>query len=232
MTTTTESAPGLTDAQASRLIPGAAIAVVGGPLLLAIANAVVNFGPVWKDVDDTADLLAAVAAHPTATEADMLLGLASVALLPPAAWAIMLMLRRRSPLLAAVGGWLTAVGYAFALVLTTESAVPLQVAKAGIDPAPLAEAIDGYTPLPMMIVYAVFGVGALLGCVFLGVAALRQGGLVPRWAGWALIASAPVRIAGLAAGIAAGPPLASLLILAGFIGILISFRRSGAPATA
>lgn len=228
MTTTTESVPDLTDAQTSRLIPGAAVAVVGGPLLLAITNAIVGFGPVWGDVDSSIDLLDAVADHQTVTTVEMLTGMAASALLPVAAWAIMLMLRRRSPRLAAIGGWLTAVGYAFSLVLIHDAAMALQVASSGADPTEVARAIDADSPAPMLVVYVVFGLGALLGCITLGIAALRQGGVVPAWAGWALIASAPVRMGGLAAGLSFGPPLASLLILAAFVAILVSFRRSPA----
>lgn len=226
MTTTTSSAPVLTDSQTSRLIPGAMVAVIGGPLLLAITNAIVGFGPVWGDVDSSIDLLNAVADHQTITTVEMLTGIGAVALLPAAAWAIMLMLRKRSPRLAAIGGWLTAVGYTFSLVLIHDAAMALQVASSGADPAEVAAAIDADSPVPMLIVYFVFGLGALLGCIVLGIAALRQGGAVPKWAGWALIASAPVRMGGLAAGLSFGPPLASLLILAGFAGILFAFRRS------
>lgn len=226
MTTTTSQDPVLTDQLASRLIPGAAIAVIGGPLLLAVTNAIVGFGPVWGDVDSSVDLLTAVADHQTITTVEMLTGIVAAALLPAAAWAVMLMLRRRSPRWAAIGGWLTAVGYAFSLVLIHDSAMALQVATSGADPAEVGRAIDADSPLPMLIVYFVFGLGALLGCIALGIAALRQGGLVPAWAGWALIASAPVRMGGLAAGLAFGPPLASLLILVGFTGILLAFRRS------
>ena len=68
------------------------------------------------------------------------------------------------------------------------------------------------------------GVGALAGGLILGIAMLRQGGAIPAWAGWALIASEPVRVVGLVAGIPFGPPAASVLIAAAFAGTLMAAR--------
>lgn len=57
---------------------------------------------------------------------------------------------------------------------------------------------------------------------------LRQRGAVPAWAGWALVASEPVRVAGLLLGVPVGPPLASLLILVAFVTTIRSARRAAA----
>ncbi|GAB3991708.1 hypothetical protein [Nocardioides marmoraquaticus] len=72
--------------------------------------------------------------------------------------------------------------------------------------------------------YAVFGLGALGGGLVLGIAMLRQRDLVPAWAGWALVASEPVRILGLVLGLPPGPPLASLLIAIAFYGVVRGAR--------
>lgn len=95
-----------------------------------------------------------------------------------------------------------------------------------LDPAVWIDAMGNHTPFVMMLTTMAFGVGALLGGLILGIVMVRQRGTVPAWAGWALIASVPVRMAGLMLGIPVGPPLAPLLIMAGFAGALLAARTA------
>ena len=209
---------------AANPIPGALVAGVAGPLLLAVGNALVNFGPIWSDVETTADIVRATGENQAFAEFSTVVGVLAVALLVPAVWAVTAVLRPRTPTLAAIGGWMMATGYVMALVLSTESATALLVAKTGLDPATYVTAVDDQSAISMLLIYALFGVGALAGGLILGIAMLRQGGAIPAWAGWALIASAPVRVVGLVAGIPFGPPLASMLIAAAFTGTLMAAR--------
>lgn len=213
-------------APAVRLLPGAMVAAIGGPLALAVTNALVGFGPVYRDAESTSDLVAAIGSNQGLVQAEIMIGLLATALIVPGIWAVTQILSVRTPVLATIGGWLMGTGYVFSMVLSTETATALAVAVSGSDPAGFADAMDNHTPLAMTIVYVVFGLGALLGVLLLGVAMLRQRSTVPAWAGWALVASAPVRVLGLVLGLAVGPPLASVLILIGFAGLLIAHRRA------
>lgn len=212
--------------RSSGLVPGALVAAIGGPLALAVTNALVGFGPIWGDIETTADLVDAVGRHQGFTEIEIITSLIATALIVPGIWAVAGILRARTPRLAALGGWLMATGYVFSLVLALETAVVLAVARAGGDPSVFVDAMDNHAPVSLMIVYGVFGLGALLGGLILGIAMVRQRGAVPAWAGWALIASEPVRAVGLLFGLAVGPPLASLLILAAFAGTMLADRSS------
>lgn len=208
-------------------IPGALIAGIGGPLALTATNAVVNFTPGWADASSASGTLDAIQAHPLATQVIIALGILSVVLLVPGIWAVTAVLRRRSPVWSAAGGWLMGTGYALSLALTTDTMTNLALADSGPDGAAWAEAIRAHAPVLQGLTVLLFGVGALLGSVLLGIAMLRQRGAVPAWAGWLLIASAPVRIAGLALGLAIGPPLSSAMITVAFAVTLLGARRSG-----
>ena len=208
-------------------IPGGVLAAIGGPLLLAVCNAIVNSSPAWRGVESTADLVLALRESPGLVDVSNVVMLAAAVLLVPGIWAVTIALRPRTPRLAAIGGWLMASGYVLSIVLATDTITALAVAQSGTDPTAFGDAIDNHAPPSAILLYAGFGLGALVGGLILGIAMLRQHGTVPAWAGWALVASEPVRVIGLLGGIAIGPPLASLLIMVGFAGVLL-FRK--APA--
>ena len=232
MASETTARPGTPRAQ--RLMPGWTVAAIGGPLLLAATNALVNFSPGAADVVDGASSLAQVAAHPGLTEVIVVLGVAACVLIVPGAWAVAQILAPRTPRLAAIGGWMMATGYVLAVALSVNSATELAVARSGGDPATYIDAMDNYTPLSSIMLMAGFALGALGGGIVLGVAMLRQRGAVPMWAGCALLASEPVRIAGLSLGIPVGPPLASVLILVAFAAVVLLTGRAdrGEPVAA
>lgn len=205
-----------------RPIPGGVFAAIAGAILLALSNALIALLPGYNAIETTEDLVRVLAAHPGLAEAEAATGLLTAALLVPGIWTVASRLSARAPVLAGIGGWLMATGYVFYVVLPTETLTALAVALSGEDPSTFATAIDQFQPATTTALYVVFGLGALAGGLILGIAALRQKGAVPAWAGWALIASEPVRVVGLIAGLGFGPPLASLLIAAGFAGILLT----------
>lgn len=205
----------------TRLIPGDVVAAIAGPLLLAVTNALVALTPGWGEAESTADVIDIVGSHPTRTNVMNLVALAAAALLVPGIWAVSARLRPRTPVLAAVGGWLMATGYIMFVVLSSDSMTALAMAQSGGDTSAYVDAIDAHAPISLVVMYGVFGIGALLGGLILGVAMLRQRDVVPAWAGWGLVASEPVRVAGLMLGLGFGPPLASLLILVAFAGVML-----------
>lgn len=205
------------------LVPGALVAAVAGPSLLAVTNAVVGFTPGSGDVESTADVVRLAAAEPGLAELHVWTGLLATAFLVPAVWAVAARLAPRTPRLAAVGGWAMATGYVMSLALTVESMTILAVATSGADPTAYATAVDEHTGAASYLLYGVFGLGALGGGLVLGIAMLRQGGWLPLVAGVALIAAEPVRVAGLLVGVPVGPPLASVLIGIAFV---TTVRRS------
>lgn len=225
MTTTSPDDRTLTSTRASSPVPGGAVAAVVGALALAACNAVVAYTPGQGDIESTADLLEVARAQELWFEIGIGLGLLASLLLVPGVWAITTMLAPRARWLSAAGGWLMGSGYVFSTVLSIEAMMMLAVVRAGGDPGVFVSALDSHTPVTALVTYVVFGLGALVGTLLLGVAALRQRDAVPAWAGWALVASPFVRMAGLVLGLSFGPPVASLLIAAGFVGIWRGRRR-------
>lgn len=205
-------------------IPGGVLAAIVGPLVLALCNILVALTPGRDEAEETIDIIAMAGESATLFQVSSAIGLLAAALLVPGIWTVVSRLRVRSPWLSTVGGWMMATGYIMFVVLGIESLIMVAVAQGG-DPASFAVAIDDHTPMAMIGVYAVFGMGALAGGLILGIAMLRQRGAVPTWAGWAMIASEPVRVIGLLTGMSLiGPPLASVLIAVAFAGVLLKGR--------
>lgn len=215
--TSTTTAPVEVRPQGS--VPGGMAAALLGALLLTGTNVLVALTPGYADATSTADLVTLTREQPTLVEVGAVLGLVTALLLVPGLWALASRLAGRAPVLAGAGGWLAASGYVCFLVLPLEDMTRLALVRADADPSGYATAMDAATPLPLLLTYVVFGVGALIGLVVLGLAALRQRDAVPVWAGVALVASPVVRVAGLALGIPFGPPLASLLLAGGVVGV-------------
>lgn len=200
-------------------IPGGLFAAVAGPVALAASN--VCFAVLTLDghAEDTTDYLALVDDHPGLVELGCALGLVACLFIVPGIWAVAARLRTHRPRLAAVGGWLMGSGYVMGVALSVESLVALSITRASGDPAIFIDAVDNQMPATSTVMWGVFGLGALLGGLVLGVAMLRSPG-VPRWCGPALIASEPVRVVGLLTGVDLLTAVASLLILLGFVGVL------------
>lgn len=215
-------------------VPGALVAAAGGAVLLAVTNALVGFTPGRADVQTTAAQVRLVATAPVLTEAIVLLGTIAAFLLVPGIWAVAARLAARSPVLAAIGGWLMSTGYIASTLLSADSLGAVAVARSGLDPDAYGAAVDAHLSPVFTLIAGVFGFGALLGAVILGVAILRQGRGIPAWSGWILVAAEPVRLIGLIAGVPVGPPLASLMIAASFAGVVLAVRRAAAaePASA
>lgn len=165
-----------------------------------------------------------IAAHRTAAVVSDGLMLLAVILLVPGIWAVAHRLRERSPIIAGLGGWLTASGYVASLILAIEGQVMLAVVDSGGNPATYIDAADNHTTPVQLLTYVVFGIGGLLGPLVLGIAMLRQRDVYPIWAGAALVASPVVRMGGLALGLHALPSVASLLMGLAFAVVMLRRR--------
>lgn len=200
-------------------IPGGAVAAVVGPSALAASN--VCFALVTADgqSDSTTGYLVVLRTHSLLVEVGSALGLLACILIVPAVWAVVGRLAEGRARLVSVGGWLMASGYVMGVALSVEALVAVSVAGSAESPAAYIDAVDNRTTVTAVALYAVFGLGALVGGLLLGVAMLRRPD-VPRWSGIALVASEPVRVIGLLTGVGMLTAVASLLILAGFVGAL------------
>ncbi len=188
--------------------------------MVAVCNALVNFTPGWRRAESTADGVKATIALPVLAEFIIGTGIVAALLIVPGIWAVAARLAPRPPVLAAIGGWMMATGYSCALVLSTFSLTEQKIALSGLDPEKFGEAFDAQWLMGQIMIGAILGLGALGGGIVLGIAILRRRGGVPKWAGWLLLAAEPVRMAVVGLGTPIGPPLASLLILAAFAGVL------------
>lgn len=218
MTTIATAAPEIPVSPRSP-IPGGLFAAVAGPAALAASN--VCFAVLTFDghAEDASDHLALVGDNPGLVEAGSALGLIACLFIVPAIWAVAARLHLHRPRLAAAGGWLMGSGYVMGVALSVESLGVLSVSQAAGDPSAFIDAVDNHMSATSMAMYGVFGLGALLGGLVLGVAMLRSPG-VPRWCGLALIASEPVRVVGLLTGVDLLTAVASVLILVAFVGVL------------
>lgn len=202
-------------------VPLGAVAAVGGAVVLAACNAITNWVLSQETYETSADLLAMIEEHRELMLLADGLGLLAAILLVPGAWAVAHVLRGRSPVLGAIGGWLTSAGYVAFMVLVVEGQVAMAVVDSGGDRATYVDAMDNHTTLVQLAVYVVFGIGGLLGPLVLGIAMLRQRDTYPVWAGLALLVSPAVRMGGLALGIHAMPALASLLMAVAFATVVV-----------
>ena len=156
ISTTTSAAVQATTPRAW-LVPGAMIAGIGGPLVLAVCNTLVNFTPDWRRAESTADGVNATIAHPVLAEFIIGTGIVAVLLIVPGIWAVAARLAPRTPVLAAIGGWMMATGYICALVLSTSSLTEQKIALSGLDPESFGKAFDAQWPMGQIMIGAIFG---------------------------------------------------------------------------
>lgn len=204
-------------------LPGALPAAVLAGLALVASNACIAVASQGSTLATTEATLAAAERHPVAMELTSAFGLLASLLLVPATWALVLALRGRVPRLAAVGGWLTGSGYLMFTVLSADSLLLLAVSRTPGDPSVFVRAVDEHGSVTALVAYSVLGLGALVGGVVLGIAMLRHPA-VPGWAGWLLVLSEPVRVAGLLTGMSWVPVVASAMLGTAFVAALRATR--------
>jgi hypothetical protein len=189
LTPTQAAAPVRTrrDARRARRLT-AAILLPVAPLSVAVLRLI------WPafSADDTAASLDAVAAHRTAQQAVVWLGLLMTLTMIPAVLAAARLARRRRPVLAMVAAGVNLVAYLGGTVLVASDLLTLVAARSGYDRAtivPYLDAVNGHASVSLGM--GLFVLGHIVGMILLGAALWR---IIPTWASIALIISQPLHL--------------------------------------
>jgi hypothetical protein len=152
--------------------------------------------------------------------AGQLANMLTVYLIPPGVLSLAWVVRRRTPVLATVGGSLAFVGYAALIQVPDLAAVGVAADSAGLPVAATDRLIAAVSEHPVTgLLITVYLVGHVLGLALLGIALLRSG-VGPRWMAVTLIAAAPLdTVLGAASGSAA-------LVAAGYVPLSIGFASA------
>jgi hypothetical protein len=157
-----------------------------GPLAIAILRAILPY----STTDDSADIVAKVAAHQSAESAVLWLGLVATLAAVPGVIAVGLLAVRHAPRLGMAGLVLATAGFSALYAPGITDQVALSATNIGLDPATAARLLEDVHP-STLIATVVFVVGHVLGVLLLGIA-LWRGGAVPAWAGLAIAVSQPL----------------------------------------
>jgi hypothetical protein len=169
----------------------AAVAIALGPLMVTVLRGVM---PYWTD-DSQAEIVAGIAGDLDSAALMNVLGLACYPFLLLGALATAYAVRRRTPLLATVGGGILFTALALASSVGASDVLAEAMARSGdFDQATIVETTQLLMDHPTGIIGILsFVLGHLTGMVLLGIAVVRAG-LVPWWAGTAIVVSQPVHV--------------------------------------
>ncbi len=187
-TTLSRTAPDAGPRRLLRITAAAAVAVVGGPLAFDLG------GVLAPAIHDTA--ASTIAGNATANQAlntaHLVAFVLASYLLPIGAVGLAWLTYPRAPMLSAVGGLLALVGWApFSALTALDDLAVRMTEQPGASYAPL---LDRFTTDAVMTSYLLIYILAhLIAYVLLGAAMLRTRTL-PRWTGWAVIASSPLTV--------------------------------------
>lgn len=199
-----------------------ALLIPAGPLAVAILRAILPYAT----TDDSAQVVAKVAAHQGTESAVLLLSLVAILTLVPATIAIGLLAARHAPRLGTAGLVLAVAGFASLYAPLSVDLAALSAARAGLDPGSATRLLESLQAHPAILIPAIlFVIGHILGMVLLGIA-LWRGGVIPAWAGLALVISQPLHL--VFAGIVPNGPLDGLawgLTAIGFAAAALTFAR-------
>lgn len=170
-----------------------------GPALIAVLRLVLPY----NTTDDSATVVAKVAAHQDTQSLVVWLGFAGALAIVPAVFWVARLARRGAPRLSAVALVLLVPGYVSLVLLVASDAALLFGVREHLDTAVLARLYDGMHPV-MAVADGMFVVGHVVGTVLLGIA-LWLARAVPRWAAAATIIAQPLHF--VAAVIVANHPL-------------------------
>jgi hypothetical protein len=178
-----------------------AVALMLAPWGFVVINAMYAWMTRNGGDDSTgAHALALFGAHPQQLRLIASLGMLACLLLVPGLLAAMKVLRRDAARLSLVAGVLMIAGYICYLPILSSNFFVLAMVQRGGPMADYAAVIDRGSADPGGLwVFILFGLGNLIGTILLGIALLRSS-VVPRWAGWAVMAWPPLHIAGLVLG--------------------------------
>lgn len=168
-----------------------ALAVIApiGPLAIAGIRALLPY----QTTDDTAGIVAKVAANPGAQSAVLWLSFLASLTLVVGVFVLARVAVRSAPVLGTVGAVLAFLGYvSLSAGPAATDAATLAGPQAGIDNATTVRIIEQMAAHPTAgIAIGLFVLGHIVGTVLLGLALWRT---VPRWAALALIVSQPLHL--------------------------------------
>jgi hypothetical protein len=192
---------------------GLSVVIVLGPLSIGLLRAILPY----SDADDPTTIATKISQHRTAESAVGWLALLAFLTLVPGAIAVGQLAARRSPRLGTWGLALTTAGYACLAVIAAVDFAAVAALEAGVPPSEVASLVEGMNGSPVAVAGTViYVVGHVAGLILLGVALLRAH-VIPAWAAWAIIVSAPLHLIFAVAVPAAVPmALAWLLTAVGF----------------
>lgn len=169
----------------------AAVSIALGPLLVTVLRWVM---PYWTD-DSQAEIVAGIAGDLDAAAVMNALGLACYPFLLIGALATAYAVRRRTPVLATLGGGILFTSLALASFVGASDVLAEAMARSGdYDQATIVETTQLLMDHPTGIIGILsFVLGHLTGMILLGIAVVRAG-LVPWWVGAAIVVSQPVHV--------------------------------------
>jgi hypothetical protein len=229
MTTTLESDRVATATRAARrgVHPSLCIAMIITPIVWLAAEAI---SPALKS--NAADQLAVIAAHPTRWYwYTMLLVIGSVTGIP-AAVGLLQLGAARMPRIGAIGGTLVALGFVGSVVDCANQLWSWQLAESGRSRAQAAALLDRFdNAAGINLIFAVTGIGLLIGTVLLTTALVRNR-TVPSWVAVIFGVAVVVNVVAFSAISVAGVATSCVLLLVGmgglgFIGLRATFDRTG-----
>ncbi len=162
-----------------------------GPAAIAVLRLILPY----YTAGDTADMVAAVDAHPGRQSAVLWLAYVGILTLVPGLIAAGQVSRSAAPRLTAWALGLAVPGYLSLGMMLGPDHLLWSVSDAGLSRADAIAVVDAAHP-SVDVAIGVFVVGHVVGTVLLGLAMLRSG-RIPVWAGWAIAVSQPLHFVAL-----------------------------------
>lgn len=168
----------------------AAVAIVVGPLLVTVLRAIL---PYWTN-EDAATAIGRIADAPGAISAVNWLSVVSYPFLLAGALAVGFAARRRAPVMALVSSLVLFGGLGLASLVGASDVVAEVMTRGGYDQATAADVSQRFMEHPAgLFGLLCFVVGHIVGMVLVGITVVRAG-LVPLWAGAAIVVAQPVHV--------------------------------------
>lgn len=157
-----------------------------GPLAIGILRLILPY----YTADNSADMVAGVAAHPGRETAVLWLAYVGVLTLVPGLLVAAGVCRDAAPRLTAWALGLAVPGYLSMAMMLGSDDLLWSTHRAGLSAADSAAVVSAAHPA-VGVAVGVFVVGHVIGTVLLGLALLRSG-RIPSWAAWAITVSQPI----------------------------------------
>ncbi len=155
----------------------------------------------------------------------LLFGMLAVFLFPFGTLGMTMLVMRRSPWLATIGGFLALTGLFAFIVFAGQEELSYLMAQMG-GGAQLVALWDRFNTDPLITAYLyIFIIGHLIGPMLLGIA-LGRTHMIPAWAAWAIILRSPIQVVGFLTHIGLAIEIVTYgLLLIGSIPVALALLR-------